>query len=995
MTGLIGNGAWFKRASLKSAALIGVSGAALALTSAAFAQGNQQDIETVVVSSSRLTAAGFNAPTPTQVVGAAQIEQAAYPSVFDSVAALPALEGNASPVNGNGNNSNGQNGLSTLNARGLGPVRTLVLIDGQRVEAANINGVDDIGLFPQLLIQRVDVVTGGASAGYGSDAVAGVVNFIMNKSFTGFKANVEGGITNYGDDASGLVQAAWGTSLLGDKVHLEVSGEYYKNGGVPSRPYGLNGGPNGRTWFKEPGTATRTVAATPAGQPENQVFVPAQNNTYSLGGLITAGPLKGTAFGPNGTIYQYQYGANCVGSFCDGGENTQNVATTSAWDAKLQRATGFYRLGYDLTDDINVYMNVSYAEVKTQAQVNQGAAQQGNLTIQCDNAFLPAAIVTACATNKITSFAYGTSNLNFPQSPGVTVARKQPRYVFGFNDKKLSIGGTDWNVQAYYQHGETHELLNVTNSVLIPRYKAAIDAVTVTAANQANYPGVAVGTIVCRLNQTQAPGCVPYNVIGFNQINPNSWAYFNPPNGPFAGVQQHQDVASFAVSGSPFKNWAGDVNIAFGGEWRLEAYHQVSDWYGAGISATSPINAKYPADPVLLSAGNNYYAGSFFDGSGSYNVKEGFLEIGMPLFDNSSMGKLDLDVAGRFTNYSTSGDVSTWKVGGTWDTPVNGIRLRAVASRDVRAPNLSELFPAPLSSNNTITNRINVTDATGTAVAGAAVNVAALTIGNPQLTPEKADNIDAGIVFQPDWIPGFQASFDYHSIKINKGIFTSTPQQVVDLCQIAGNAQACANVKVTGVLGTPTQPFVNVKPFNLSVIYTSGYDVEASYQMALADLGLPGDFSVQGKASHVNTFVINPGLPLTQVNHDAGLNGANNPGLGTAPKWKGLLNENWTFDKLSITGIQRFISAGYVSPDNIECQNPNCPLPTIQNPTINYNHLPGAIYFDASASYQLTPEIQVYGKVENIADHNPPVLGTNGLYDWLGRFYRIGIRIND
>lgn len=1004
MSGNTANGAQLKRASLKAAAMIGVSGLALTFSMAANAQ-DANKVEQVVVSSSRLTQAGFDAPTPTQVVDAAQIEQAAYPSIYDAVAQMPALAGSRNPGTGNGNNSNGLNGLSVLDMRALGPVRTLTLVDGQRVGPGNINGVVDVGLLPQLLIQRVDVVTGGASASWGSDAIAGVVNFVTNKNFDGFKANVQGGITNYSDDQSVLAQAAWGAGFLNNRAHVELSGEYYRNDGVPSRQPGLNGGPNGRKWFQEPQITTRTVAQTPAGQPQDFIQIPGQNNTYSYGGLITAGPLKGTSFGPGGTPYTFAYGSNCVGSWCQGGENNANVITSSAWDSKIRRVSLFGRFSYDLTPDWNIYTTLAYGEVKSSAQVNQGAAQQGNLTIQCGNAaggpnaFLPASINQACINNNITSFSYGVSNLIFPASPGVTIARKQPRYVLGL-DGKVDVFGTSWNVTSYYQHAETHEDVDITNVILIPRYKAAIDAIGVTAANQAQYPGSTVGQIVCRSAVAYSSGCVPLNVIGINPVNPAAWSYINPASGPFQGTSERQEAASLAFSSSPFKDWAGDVSVAFGFEYREEAYHANADWYGAGLSAASPVTARYPADPVLATNGNNYYAGSFFDGSGNYHVREAFAEVGIPILNDTDWGKLDVDLAGRFAQYSTAGDAATWKAGATWDTPLEGVRLRFVASRDVRAPNLSEISPAPLSSNNTVTNRLTTTDAFGSVTAGQLVNVAASTIGNPLLKPEKSDNIEAGIVYQPSYVPGFQASFDYYSIKVNRASYTPAPQQVVDLCQISGNANACNAFRLTGALGTNNPPFVNVEPFNLSSIYTAGFDIVASYQRDLEDVGLWGTFSIVANASHVNTFVSNTGIPNTEIFQYAGNNSnEGNPGytngdFGVAPKWKGLISENWGYGKLNLTLIERIVSPGHIDPNWIQCSPGTCPVPTIQHSTINYNNLAGAAYLDVGGSYEFLPGTEGFFKVENVFEKNPPAYGAVGVYDWLGRVYRVGVRVN-
>src|SRR4051812_33984136 len=193
--------------------------------------GNRADLSEVVVTGTRITARGFSAPTPTTIINSEDIAKTAQPNIFTSVTQLPSLQGSSGTNTNTFSTSSGQQGLSSFSLRGLGAIRTLTLLDGQRVVGANVTGVPDISMFPQLLVKRVDVVNGGASATYGSDAVGGVVNFITDTRFTGFKGNVQGGVTTYGDNEQILAQGAWGTALADDKLHLIVSGEYAHDGG--------------------------------------------------------------------------------------------------------------------------------------------------------------------------------------------------------------------------------------------------------------------------------------------------------------------------------------------------------------------------------------------------------------------------------------------------------------------------------------------------------------------------------------------------------------------------------------------------------------------------------------------------------------------------------------------------------------------------------------------------------------------------------------------
>src|SRR6266404_1631373 len=254
-----------------------LAGGAAILALSAGAALAQEAVEQVVVSSTRLQNAGFDSPTPTTVVSAADLEQQAKPNIFDAITQLPTLQGSTGEGYNTGSTTTGLIGLSALGLRGLSPLRTLVLLDGQRVVGGNFNGVVDVSQMPQMLIQRVDVVTGGASASWGSDAVAGVVNFITDKKFEGFKSNAMAGGSGYGDMGTLTLSAAAGTSFFGGRGHFEVSGEYsYNDGLLPRYPQNvyqhtaLPGNIDGRNLSRQSGTASyASDGGTPAGQPRN------------------------------------------------------------------------------------------------------------------------------------------------------------------------------------------------------------------------------------------------------------------------------------------------------------------------------------------------------------------------------------------------------------------------------------------------------------------------------------------------------------------------------------------------------------------------------------------------------------------------------------------------------------------------------------------------------------------------------------------------------
>jgi outer membrane receptor protein involved in Fe transport len=934
----------------------------------------------VTVSGSRIASRGFTQPTPTTSLSSDDLAKNAQPNLFNTIAELPALQGSTGRTTSTNSTSSGVQGLSSLSLRGLGAIRTLTLLDGQRVVGANVTGVTDVSQFPQLLVKRVDVVTGGASASYGSDAIGGVVNFITDKKFEGFKANVEGGMTTYHDDKNGAVQAAWGKAFMDDRLHVTASVEYGREKGIESPGFG-EVGPNGRTWYKNPAYQIRPLSQTNDGKPQYTVIEHAQQFQYAKYGLITNGPLQGTAFGVNGEPYKFNYGSNgvptgtgavtgCVNPFCVGGDLSGSVGAGTNLAMDLTRQVGYTRVGFDISPDHEIYFSANLGKVKSVFSPNPGAAKNANLTIQCDNPFLPASIVAACAANNITNFQYGTANAVFPENINVHPTRKMERLVLGA-DGKFQLGAKEWSYDAYVERGVNRTDIIVHDMSLNARYNAAIDAVR-----------LADGSIACRNLVARGSGCVPLNIIGNVPANPAAMAYIEPEFGPQQHTRQQQDVASFNINGEAFESWAGPIAIATGAEYRRESYRVSGDPYGNGVTADTPNNAQYPADPLLnTTVGNNWYAGNYHNASGTYNVKEAYLELNVPVLKSDSWGEANLNVADRHTKYSTSGHVESWKIGGTWKTGIDGLRLRAVTSKDVRAPNLSELYAAQVVVNNVVQYQGNT------------VGIQQRTVGNTNLRPEIARNSVFGIVLtQPKWAPGFSASIDYFDIKVDGVISSLTAQQEVDLC-VAGNQEICGAMS----LGNPvaTNNYVTVQAFNLASLRSKGYDLEAAYRLNLKDWGLPGRVTVRGLVTRNISFLTDPGVVGTIPSEGAGNN------LGNTPRWKGLASQSWDTDKYSLTLTERWISSGKYSNEFIECQT-NCPVSTVIHPTIYNNHMKGAFYVDLGGSWKVADKTTAYFKIDNIGNVDPAAApqanlsyGINpALYDVLGRVYRAGLRYN-
>ena len=778
-------------ATVSTAALLAMSsiaGSNDAHAQSAGAQAAQAgDVEEIVITGTRVLRNGYEAPTPLTVVGTEEIASQATPNLAEFVNTLPTFGGSISPATTQASVSNGQAGVSALNLRNLGRERTLVLVDGQRSVGSIITGVVDINAIPQQLVSRVDVVTGGASAAYGSDALSGVVNFVLDKKFTGFKGEVSGGVTTYGDDRNWKVALASGSNFANDRGHLLLSGELVGKDGI------LTSG--GRAWNKTGAAvilnpAYGTTAGLSTSVPQRLLVTGASVDNAAPGGIITtAGPLKGIAFGPGGTPFQFNYGPVTGTTDTQGGDwmyTVQRDFRGNSIDDQESRQSLFARASYQITDDIEVFGQASWNGTRTYLYCCM-QFNQANISIKSDNAFLPPTVAAQIAANKLAAVTIGSWNADLPVIT-TNNRRRVQRFVVGA-DGKLDAFGSSWNWDVYFQNGMSLSSSRIPYATSKARFALAIDAVR-----------NASGVIVCRSSLTAANGCVPYNAMG---IGVNSQASLDYMGGsPFIDQDLIQNVGAATLRGNPFESWAGPVSLATGIETRKETVRGYSD----------------PG-----SRANDWFVGNYLPTFGSFSVTEGFVETVFPLAKDTVWAKsLDLNAAVRATGYSTSGFVTTWKVGATW-TPIDDIRVRATRSRDIREPTLADLFNAGLQNTNSVNDPFNN---------NANTSYQGNSIGNNALKPEDADTTGFGIVLTPQFFPGFNASFDYYNIDITGAINSVSAQQTVDLCY-AGNQIFCPLITRGLVNGTNQIIRITTYPLNFVVEQARGYDIESSYTTPL------------------------------------------------------------------------------------------------------------------------------------------------------------------
>lgn len=936
-----------KRTSRYARMLAAASGAAI--MTAAFAANSahaqeaaaeaSSEVEALVVTGTRIVNSGFAAPTPVSVLSAAALQATAATNIADAVNRLPALSGSTTPRTLTSNISSGALGVNRLNLRSLGAGRTLVLMDGRRIAA----GIPDVNNIPNALVSRVDVVTGGASAAYGSDALSGVVNFVLDHEFTGWRATVTGGITGQGDDKSYLGSVAHGFSFADGRGHVMLSGEVAGNDGVQG---------NYRDWNDN----SAVIFTNPAYSDTNGLprFLLAREvgiSNATPGGLITGGPLRGVLFGPGGEPGTFNFGTvSPSGNVMTGGDwRYSRIDQTVDLNPSLRRHSLFGRASFELTDNVQVFAEGQYAQLHA---VNGATPtrRHGNLTIRSDNPFIPDAISARLAALGQTSFVMGTLNADIGQAVIDNETEFSRGLVGATGD--FAAFGTDWRWNGYYQASKNVFWARATNAGITANYNLATDAVR----------NPATGAIVCRSTLTNPNnGCVAYNPMGIGVNDSRAIDYVT-------GVSQRrevskQQVVAADISGKPFSTWAGPVGVAAGIEHRRESLGG-------------------EADPISEATG--FFVGNFKASRGKTNVTDLFAEIEVPLASQQAWAEsLVVNGAVRHTDYSNSGRVTTWKVGGVYE-PVEGLRLRTTLSRDIRAPGLTDLFAA----GNTVSGATIFDPFTNTTL----TNTFSLTRGNPNLRPERADGFNIGVVYSPTFLAGFQASVDYYDIDI-KGAFSSpSTQTVVDLCFQGQTALCSAIDRVNGQIS-----LIRRLPQNVASREAKGLDFDVSYRTPLSTFSdsLSGAVQLRLMATRIVGSLTNEDFVLNSQ-----ATGTVNPGNLPA-RLRTTTSASYANGPFDMTVTWRYIGERTYDKRFTECVT-GCPVGnrlTISDKDIKSNSI-----FDVGASYKINSEIQFFAAIDNVFDQAPPLVfgsvtdgyyegQSNTGYDRLGRAYRAGFRL--
>lgn len=879
----------------------------------------------IIVTGSRIARTGFTAPTPTTIVGEADLDRTGATNIANLLNQLPAFRGTTSSATGT---LTGGAGANYLDLRGLGITRTLTLADGQRFVPNNITGQVDFNLIPSILIERTEIVTGGASAAYGSDAVAGVVNLIFKKRVEGVEGTLQYGISSRSDNREVNLGLLAGTAFAGGAGHILVGGQYIDNDGV--------GAMTTRDWGRNAVQLISNPLFAPGnGQPTRVIIGNVHPSAATNGGLINSPAiLRGIQFGTGGTTSPFTYG-NPVGPTWMIGGDGGSLADYQQLLTPVERASAYGRISYEVTPEVE--LAASFFWGRSHAVGTGGATFEPAIVVKSDNAYIPASVKSVLTANNITQFTIGRIGKDYSDDPAKAFFLNDNRnnVYRGVLSAEGTLGGWKWS--AYYEHGESIYAVHTYNQRVEANWRRAIDAVV----NPAN------GQIVCRSTLTNPnDGCVPFNLFGQYSASAQARAYIR---GTISNrLHFIEDVGAASLSGEPFSTWAGPVSVAAGVEYR-------SDRASSRVDAISAANGFYSGNPKAI--------------HGTYTVKEGFIETVVPLLSGVPLARtLEFNGAVRYADYSASGGVTSWKAGLNYK-PTDSLRIRVTRSRDIRAPNLNELYTQ---GTNTVAQIIDpVNNSQGNA------NISQR--GSTALMPEHANTLTAGIVYEPQWVNGLRLSIDAYDINVAGVITTLGAQDTVNRC-VAGATNLCQFVvrNGAGAITTVLTPFLN-----LASLKTRGIDFELVYRTAL---GSSGAVTLRGLATYVDRLTTSDGVVKVNVAGETGGFRA-----GGVPHWSATGVVTYENGPLAVSGQLRYVGPGAYDA-------------TATAATLNDNSIPSRLYTQLSGRFTLagssnSRNLELFGVVDNLFDVAPPAAPnatqsfTNAaLFDVIGRTFKFGVR---
>jgi iron complex outermembrane receptor protein len=954
-------------------------------TPAASGAGSQLEVEEITVTGSRIKRANdFASANPTTVIDQSYLNNLAITNMGAALTQLPANISTFSPATTG--NSSFFAGSIIPNLRGLNPYfgsRTLGMVDSQRFVPTNQGDGLDLNFIPSILVDHMDTVTGGASAAYGSGAIAGVVNFIMNRKLEGGKVDVNYGESELKDAQDKHLGVAYGMSLFGGRGHLVLGGEFEDTGNAHCTT---------RSWCRE-----------------GNGFFATGTTSYNL-----ATGLRANQASTTGVFYNKNspttYEANSAGNGLLGWNSgvvpapaAQSAATIGGDGRSPNQFTNLIApvnrdvieelFTLALTDKINMKLDGSYGKVETTNYTAAGASTA--VHISPDNAYLqlypalqPAVGPTGATLNK-----YWDDQVNSLTTTNTTVKRA----VIDFNGQ---FGSSSWTWDGYYEYGHTYRTQLVQDNLHLQEMQLALDSV-IGPNGVPVCRSTVTGTVPRGNNPALAVGCTPIDPFGNQPLSPAQRAY------GFGNLVENltytQNVVAANTTGNLFGGigagpWAGAV----GAEYRTEKGNNVDN----------------PGVPLAIATDYLTQYGASF--AGKVAVTEGFLELSAPLLKDKPFAKeLDVDIAVRESKYDNTGlagttgeeakhNMTTWKIQGNW-APTDWFRFRGSQSRDGRAANFRELYYKQIIGAGGLFGYCGPTNSFTQPCQWTLT-------GNTQLRPEKSDTTTIGFVVEPkEWLPGFQFAADYWRIHITDAILPANPASVLAGCPAPHTAPGCA------LLTTATPgDYSNITGLTALASNGSGYlykgiDFTLGY---LWDIGGGQRLDTHLLATYMmdQLYQPNPGSAFVNVVGQVGQGNSFLADFQSQAKWAANATSTYTVGPFDVTGQLRFFSGGVMNYNGYPtgATLPGAPAPGVAPPpafNVSYNQVPSYFLFNLNGSYHLPSmgglEAQLYGSINNVFNKQPPIAvgvgrfgATNGFggtnaafYDTIGRAYKIGVRM--
>ncbi|HWK42209.1 MAG TPA: TonB-dependent receptor [Croceibacterium sp.] len=964
--------------------------------------GATAESSTIVVTGSRIErASGFNQPTPATVIGVDLMQNMGQVNVAETLRVIPQNSNFQSDANA-GITAGPSVGAAYANLRGLNPfngTRTLALVNTRRFIPTSDGGAIDLNVIPSAMIERVETVTGGASAAYGSDAIAGVVNIILRNNFEGLEAQVDYGQTTRGDGKSYHASLMGGTSFDDGRGHVVASIEYQNNKGIGdcakvrlwcaeswdifTNSNNLIPGSDDRSGYSIPGSPGYGLPHYIIGPNSKQAYNDPRGVVRDRAPAALAA--RNMRFNDDGTgVVQYDTGRFLNAAHIGARQGGDGASTYDDSDIQtpVERWVGYVYGEYDLTDALTVELEGTYAK-RTASNTSYIIGPRSSFVVNNDNPFIP---------DDLRALLGGTDfNLGKDLDGVLTSDNRAEADVFrGLIGLKGPLF-SDWTWNAYYQYGRNKRRQDRTNVRVNAPFQFALQAVV-----DPNDPNKVICKELTKANpDPRAQGCVPFNLFGLNNADPAALAYVYRPL--FEDFIYDQHVLSGSAQGQIYEGWgAGPISAAFGVDYRAEA----------GLVTHGDI-PEY-----------NDYAYSFgMDYSGKINVLEGFAELNVPVFSDLALAgdMFELNGAIRYTrNHATNRDTleektaktTSWKISAIYDV-IPDLRFRASRSRDIRAAGFRESFLRNVPTEPGSVSGIVDNPALGQQPGGNDWTPI-LNGGSFALTPEKADTTTAGVVFRPSFVPGLRLSVDWYQIKIRDAVTTLSGQRIVDFCE--DYSIFCDRITY-GPEGATNITFIDARQVNLAKLELRGIDFEVDYRLSLADVSANwnGAVSFRLLANRQYDLISQPNPAAPEINY-AGQTGPVVDGgdFNPLPPW--MWNAFVTYDNegFNTTLSWRRVSEGIYHVNRIGPEDEGYD-PTIEN-SINTNRVKGASYFNLAMTYRIPlgsgdRHVEIFGAMDNIFDRKPSIAPGGGsgagsnyptnpaYFDTFGSRFRSGIRV--